>query len=292
MAAVSAHLKTVSLRPDFNMAYHVWQPAGPVRAGVLLLHGFGEHSGRYDDVARSLAERGILVIAPDARGHGRSGGRRGHVLKFNEYLDDLDQLQDRLLPELGLVPSWFVLGHSMGGLMALRYILRHGPRYKGLILSNPLLGLAVKIPRIKAVFGRLVSSIVPSLTLGNELNPDDLSRDPEVGRAYVADPQVHRVVTARWFTEMLNAVEQTHQQAVNGLRIPVLFLLSTDDRIADANAARTLFERMSGAKELKIYTGMYHELFNDFDRAQVFADLNEWIDRQLQTSPTSQPVRP
>jgi lysophospholipase len=285
VADVSSSTASVSLQPDFEMSYQVWRPAGAPRAGILLLHGFGEHAARYDALGRYLAGRGFLIIAPDARGHGKSGGRRGHVLRFDQYLDDLDALMRRVRSSEPL-EDWFVLGHSMGGLVALRYMLRSHDRYRGLIVSNPLLGLAVKVPVVKGLVGKLLSSVWPTLTMGNEIDPDHLSRDTSVGRAYMADPLVHHQVSTRWFTEMLDAVARTHAEAVTGIQAPTLFLLSTQDRIADASAARQLYDRLScRSKELKVYEGLYHEIFNELEREAIFADVAGWLDQQLSSQP-------
>ena len=285
MAASSSSQKTVSLGPQFEMSYHEWSPAEKPRAAILLLHGFGEHAGRYERLGNFLAARGFYVIAPDARGHGRSSGKRGHVLRFDQYLDDLDDLMRKTRTgALGEVP-WFVVGHSMGGLVALRFVLRNQAPYRGLVVSNPLLGLAFKVPVVKDVVGRLLSSIWPTLTMGNEINPDNLSRDRSVGEAYMKDPLVHHQVSTRWFTEMLAAVSRTHEES-HALKIPTLFLLSTDDRLVNMKAAHGLFEKLGNtAKQLKIYEGLYHEIFNELEADQVFSDLVSWLEAQLSGTP-------
>ena len=279
MEKVISTTDKVQVAPDLEMFYHTWRPETGGRAGILLLHGFGEHSGRYEALGKYLAERGFVVVAPDHRGHGRSGGRRGHVLRFDQYIDDLDALVEHLRSQHSELASWFVLGHSLGGLIAIRYAMRNQARYDGLIVSNPLLGLSMKVPLLKELVGRLMSRVWPTLSLGNEINPDHLARDPAVGRAYMADPLVHHRVTTRWFTEMVRALEDTHARAVHTLQLPVLFLLSTGDKLTDRTAAERLFNRLTARrKTLKVYDGWYHEIFNEADKRQVFAEIVDWID--------------
>ncbi len=280
---VLSSTKSVQVAPDLEMFCHVWRPDGEPRAAVLLLHGFGEHSGRYEALGTFLAGRGRLVVAPDHRGHGRSSGQRGHVLRFDQYLDDLDAFVAQAREEYPETSDWFILGHSLGGLIAIRYAMRNQARYQGLIVSNPLLGLSLKVPVIKALVGRALSRVWPALSMGNEIDPDHLARDPAVGQAYMADPLVHHRVSTRWFTEMVGALEDTNAQAVHRLQLPTLFLLSTGDRLTDHTASERLFNRLTTKrKTLKVYDGWYHEIFNEADKQRVFADVVEWMDDLLE----------
>ncbi len=279
MEKVVSETGTITIGPAMDIFYRVWRPEGPARAGIFVFHGFGEHGGRYEALGTYLAERGFLVVAPDHRGHGKSGGRRGHVLRFDEYLDDLDVLVAHVRSAYPDVGRWFILGHSLGGLIAIRFAMRNQAEFEGLIVSNPLLGLAMKVPWLKALVGRLMSRIWPTLSMGNEINPDHLARDPAVGKAYMADPLVHHRVTTRWFTEMVRALEDTHDRAPHTLQLPVLFLLSTGDRLTDRKASERLFNRLTARrKTLKVYEGWYHEIFNEADKARVYADMVDWID--------------
>ncbi len=279
MNKVNSSTETVQVAPDLEMFYRLWRPDGDSRGGILVLHGFGEHSGRYETLGNYLAERGFLVVAPDHRGHGKSGGQRGHVLRFDQYLDDLDALVAHVRNVHSSVGKWYVLGHSLGGLIAIRYAMRNQADYEGLIVSNPLLGLSMKVPLLKEIVGRVMSRVWPTLSLGNEINPAHLARDPEVGRAYMADPLVHHRVSTRWFTEMVRALEDTHVRAVQTLQLPVLFLLSTADKLTDRAASERLFNRLTTRrKTLKVYDGWYHEIFNEADKLSVFAEIVNWIE--------------
>jgi len=286
---VSATTRSLRVEPDLEMFWYTWRPEGVARAGILVLHGFGEHAGRYDELGNYFAGKGFLVVAPDQRGHGRSSGQRGHVLRFDQYVDDLDAFVSHVRGQEPEVKDWFVLGHSLGGLIALRYALRNQGQYRGLIVSNPLLGLSMKVPVLKALVGRVLSRVWPTLSMANEINPDHLARDPSVGKAYMADPLVHHRVTTRWFTEMNAALEDTHARAVGQLRLPALFLLSTGDRLTDHTASERLFNRLTTPhKTLKVYDGWYHEIFNEADRQTVFADVVQWMEAQLVRGETAE----
>ena len=233
---------------------------------VLVVPGLAEHAGRYDHVAAALAARGGCVTVMELRGHGNSGGRRSHVENWNEYLGDVSAVASHLRE------GWTLLAHSMGGLVALDGV-RAGLRPARVALSNPLCGVKMKVPAWKTGLGRGLSRIWPTLALTNELDPAHLSRDLSVGRAYVADPNVYKKVTARWFTEMTAA--QARVGAMTACPMPVKFFLSDSDPITDAAVAKRLAGQLSA--EVQDYPGMLHELVNELGKDQVVADLGDWL---------------
>jgi len=247
----------------------------PVGEAVLIVHGLAEHAGRYAHVADALTRAGCDVWAMELRGHGESEGRRGHVDRWKQYVDDVRAVARRIGRPV------FLLGHSMGALVCLE-VLRSGqlPDIMGLALSNPLLGVAVRAPWIKLKGAGLLSSVWPTLSLGNELDPRHISRDPEVVEAYEADPLVYDTITSRWYTEMRAA-----QGAVMGhsrrFAAPLLLLLGTGDKICDAETARAFFDAYGGAdKDLAVFEGFYHELFNELEKDRVLAELILWLQRK------------
>jgi len=255
-------------------------PAENQTARLVLVHGLGEHSGRYDHVIRLLNNKGISVLAYDHRGHGKSEGKRGHIDRFDEYINDLsmmiDKASDGIPPEMKL----FLLGHSMGGLIVLNYVEKYPDRVDAVIASSPGLAPADKIPVIKGSLGKLMSSIWPSLSFDNELDPDNLSHDRDVVAAYVKDPLVHRRITARWFTEYLKAMEETVNSGER-IRIPLLLQVAGADRIVDPITSKNFFNTIgSSDKTLHFYDGLYHEIYNEKDsnRKRVLADLETWIE--------------
>lgn len=234
---------------------------------LLIVHGLAEHLDRYDHVARAFAGRGWRVTVLELRGHGHSGGRRGHVMDWAEYVADVRAAAESLRP------GWSLFAHSMGGLVTLDAV-REGLAPARYALSNPLLGVRVKAPKAKIAAGRLLSRVWPTLSLTNELDPAGLSRDLEVGRAYAADPLVYNTITPRWYTEMTRALER-----VGGMPAPTMptkFFLSDADPICDPVAAAALARRFGAG--IQEYPGMRHELVNEIGKEQVIADLADWLE--------------
>lgn len=282
-----------------TLSYVVWSPHVPVRAGVLLHHGYGEHGERLHPTAQQLTARGYLVIALDARGHGRSSGQPGHVLHFDQYVDDLCLLFEQgrqcwanyvppqlrrgvPLNEEGELEPWFVVGHSLGGLIGLRFAMREQARLRGIAVTNPLMALKMKVPGYKAHIGQLLSSVWPTFSLGNELSAEDMSRDEIAVQAYRTDPLITHKASARWFTEMLRATQDTIETLPHRLQLPTFFLLSTADRVVDASVARTVYDSLTTPrKQLMICDGMYHEIFADIGREKAWEALIAWLEQEL-----------
>jgi alpha-beta hydrolase superfamily lysophospholipase len=249
------------------------------RATVIIVHGFGEHSGRYGALTDYLISRAYSVTAYDHRGHGLSDGLPGHVESFSEYEADLDKIIASVRAQ-SESPTVYVVGHSMGGLVALRYLARKNNAVAGAIISAPLIAVAVAVPAHKLMIARVSARMAPRMRLDNELNPAALSRDPEVGKAYAADPLVNRKVSARWFAEATSAMEEVKEMAPQVI-LPVLIMHGSKDRIASVDATRKLFERIgSPDKELEVYEGLYHELFNEPEKFEVFERVAGWLDRR------------
>jgi len=265
---------------DGQQLYHeIWPAPGETRATVLVVHGYGEHCGRYQNPVGALRPRGFEVFAFDYRGHGQAGGRRGHVDRFAEYLDDLDRALE-VARSRGKRPL-FLLGHSLGGLIAARYVIERRKDFAGLVLSSPFFGFRLKLPPLKKSVGRLASRWAPRLTLKNELDVRTLSRDPAVGEAYARDRFVHRVGTARWLTESTAAQARCLEEA-GAITLPVLGYAGDADAIADHDATRAVFDRIAARdKTLTIYPGGYHELMNDTCKDEVLAALVKWLEAHL-----------
>lgn len=258
-------------------------PADGERARLLLVHGLGEHSGRYGHVIDRLLNRGIGVRAYDHRGHGQSDGKRGHVNRFSEYLDDLDVAIEEARRDLAETTPFLLLGHSMGGLIVLNYCQRYCRQVSAVIASSPGLAPANKVPAVKGKIGQILSRLMPAVTLDNELEPRHLSHDGDVVDAYVNDPLVHRRISTRWFTEFLKAMAET-RQAAGDIEIPVLMQVAGDDRIVDAGTARRFYEALTVSdKTLHFYDGLYHEIYNETEaqRQQVLADLESWCEAHI-----------
>ncbi len=249
-------------------------------ATVFVVHGLGEHGGRYDHVTEHLNSAGMSVYLIDHRGHGRSTGTRGHVDHFDQYSEDLELLFKTASDDGQDNVPWFVVGHSMGGLIAVHLALRNQEKLAGLVLSGPLLGIAVDVPAIKAAVGRLLSRVLPRLTLANELDARYISHDPAVVAAYENDPLVHDRVSARWFTEMSAALDKAHERA-RDLELPLLLMHGTDDHLTDPQGSRRFVSAYGGTADSEFLDGYYHEIFNEVEQQVPLSRMTKWLNDHL-----------
>ncbi len=253
--------------------------AQPERGRMVLAHGMGEHSGRYAHVISRITGTGVSVWAPDHRGHGRSTGKRGHIDSFDQYISDLDQMVAIARKDMPPGLPFFMLGHSLGGLMALSWAETRAEKTDRIIASSPGLRPAVKVPLIKGALGRIMSRIYPSLTFDNELDSTALSHDPDVISGYDHDPLVHRRISARMFTEMISEMEHTTRRAAM-ITNPLLMQVAGADRLVDPALSVSFFEDVASTdKRLHLYDPLFHEIYNESaaDRAEVLNDLQNWI---------------
>lgn len=265
-----------------RLHYRSWEPKG-ARAAVLIVHGLAEHSGRYEHTAESLGANGFSCFALDLRGHGYSDGRRGHASSFDLYLQDLDRFRRQVQGLIRPGMPTFLLGHSLGGLIALRYLEEYDTPLGGGVLVSPWVATGYPIPRWKTTLAVVLSRILPSLPIGANIPAQTLSHDPAIVRDYEGDPLVHDRVTPRLFTEISEAMGLVSQRA-DRLHVPLLFLIAGDDALVDAERARgfasSLARRLPDVT-IRVYPGQYHELLNELDRTLVLGDIRDWlIDRE------------
>ena len=264
-----------------------WLPAGPdlerllePAAVIARVHGYGDHGGRHVWFGEDMAARGYAVYAYDLRGHGLSTGTRGQIKRFDDYLDDtaifLDEVRRRQ-PGKPIV----LLGHSLGGLICARFAEERPCDVRALVLSSPFFALTVQPEPTKLFGARLLSKLWPGRDIGNTVMAADLSHDQTVVDAYVTDPLVHHVATARWAAEALAAQDAVMAGAPR-VTLPLLLLYGTDDQVADPAFAEVFFATVgSTAKKLVPYKHFYHELFNEAERDKVFADVAAWLAERL-----------
>jgi acylglycerol lipase len=264
---------------DVRIHVRTWVPAGQPTGVVVISHGFAEHGGRYAAVAQRLLAEGIAVVASDHRGHGLSGGRRTSVRRFSDYSDDLRTVitrsRDRW-PAQHLV----LLGHSMGGLIALDYAIRPGSALAGLVLSAPA-ACPGDVSKAKLAIGRVLSVVAPNAGV-LRLPLNRISRDQAVVDAYNNDPLVFRTpIRARLGAEMLDAMDRV-DAALPAMRLPLLVMQGTADGLVDPGCGPHVYERAgSPDKTLKMYEGLWHEIFNEPERDRVLADLTAWLQTHL-----------
>ncbi len=252
-----------------------YRPPDP-RATVAVLHGGGDHSGRYPALTAGLVRAGFEVALLDFRGHGQSDGRRWHVDTFDDYLADLDAFLARLCLD-GYAGKLFLAGHSMGSLIAARWGLEHWREPAGFVLSSPYLGLAVPPPRLKLWSARLAGRVVPWLPVATGLTSAALTSDPEMQAWTDHDPLYGRKTTPRWFEEAARAQAEVRARAAE-FKAPLLVLAAGADTVADTQASRRFVEAVrSRDKEFLLYPGLRHELFNEQERHRPVADAVAWL---------------
>jgi alpha-beta hydrolase superfamily lysophospholipase len=257
-------------------------PYGETRAVLLVVHGLAEHSGRYLHVLDRFANAGFDCWAHDYRAHGQSPGLRVHVRQFDEFLTDLAAAR-RLVGEAQPDMPFFLVGHSQGGLIVLREALAHPQGLEGIVVSSPFLGMHPDAapPAALHMVANIVSTFAPKLMFPKVAEPSVLSRDPEVPAAYIADPLVSTTVSARWFTSVMAAHADTHARA-STLSIPALVMQSGDDRLTDPAATRSwVADAPSDLVDYVEWEGLYHEMFNEPEKEDVFARVEEWLGERL-----------
>jgi alpha-beta hydrolase superfamily lysophospholipase len=275
-----ARIEDIRSKDGTRLALFRADPQGPIRAEILVLGGLADHMGRYHHVADALAAAGYRVTGLDVRGNGLSDGRRGHVNRWSEYLEDVDAAVAAIGAPVVL------LAHSTGALTALDYVREH--LVEAAIVSGPLLRPKVRVPRWKKSLARVLTRAWPTLGLGNELDARDVSRHPDVIRGYDTDPLVYHIATPRGYTEMLAAADRV-QEAAPSCKTPLLCMYGGDEKIVDPNAIQKLCSSWGGTVTLQPWPGLYHEIFNEPEREQVLDAAIAWLDQRFQvklTAPT------
>lgn len=256
-----------------------WQPEDQPRAVVCLVHGIGEHSGRYVHVADSLTRAGYTLISFDLRGHGKSEGPRGHISSYEAIMQDISSLLEvtnKKFPQLPL----FLYGHSLGGNLVLNYVLRRQPHLKGVIATAPWLRLAFEPPASKIALGKMTNYIWPSFSQKSGLDTKALSRDLEVVRSYENDPLVHNRISARMFISAYQAGQWALEHA-SEFSLPLLLMHGGDDNLISVEASREFANKINENCTLKVWDELYHEIHNEPEKEEVFKFLIGWLDKEV-----------
>ncbi len=264
-----------------ELFYQTWT-IPEARATLVVTHGMSEHSEAYDLFASGMTRRGWNIIGWDLRGHGRSQGKRGYVDEFKTFSEDLAAFIQFLERQGKLSLPYALVGHSMGGLISLRYLIDHGHgRALACSLSSPLLKIAIAVPPLKDFAARILVRFAPKATLYNEIAYDQLSRDPEVLASYPKDPLRHDKIAPTLFFSMQESM--AYVQAHSGsIKLPILMQLSGHDLVVDQKEAAKFFPTIgSKEKKLLVYDDSYHEIFNDLDRERVYQDLDLFLKRVM-----------
>lgn len=250
------------------------------KAVIILVHGMGEYARRYErSVVPFLLDNSIAILSYDQFGHGETKGKKGHHPGYHCILDALEEMLKKakqLYPDLPI----FLYGHSMGGNVVINYALRRPQGLSGFIATSPFLRLAFSPPKWKMTFGRIIDKVYPSLTMPNELDLQALSKDQDEIEAYSKDPMIHDKVSTRFSLEFMETGEWALEHA-STLKIPMLLLHGTKDRITSHEASKEFAERAGSNAEIHLIENGFHELHHDVERQELFKAIRDWLQKQI-----------
>jgi len=284
------HQGHLTTSDELKLFSQSWIPHDPVGT-IVLVHGLAEHSTRYKETAEFFSANRWAVFTADLRGHGLSADKRHasrvHVKAFSDYSRDVDALITDCLQTVKDKPL-FLLGHSMGGLITLGYVLDFPEKLTGAVVSSPALGTHPDFepPRLLKYLVKLLSRIAPRMSFKSDLDTSSVSRDPLVVKAYEDDPLITKKVTARWYDSMMKAMKTVNDNAAL-LRLPLLLMQSGADKLIDPMAAGRWAETAPAEHvELVVWEGLYHEMLNEPERAQVRSRILDWLNGQIENRPS------
>ncbi|MCI5080125.1 MAG: alpha/beta hydrolase [Saprospiraceae bacterium] len=256
-------------------------PLNDPKAVIGLVHGLGEHISRYDHVATFLNEKGYAVVGYDRRGHGQSGGKRGHAPSLQALLEEIDGLLAQCKKRYPNLPVIFY-GHSMGGCLVLSHALRQKSSADLVISSAPWIQLGKPPAAALESVARLINRVFPAFAIPNGLDPKQISKDEKEVKAYTSDPLVHNKISVGCAVAMDEAASEL-DQFKGAFPVPVLVLHGAEDQITSPKASKGFTERLSSEKQYELIPDSYHEIHNDFHREEVFSVIQKWLEKQLKT---------
>lgn len=242
---------------------------------ILWVHGFAEHCMRYAEIIEFFSNNGFNSVSFDLRGHGKSEGNRAYIQNFNEYLNDLNAVRNYYEQKYPKT-KWFLVGHSMGGLIVIRYhqTMYEKNHWELKVVSSPFLGVSAPVPTWKKTLSKLIVNIYPQISIPSGLNPEHLSHDPKIVENYKNDKLVLKNATAGWYEATMKAIELAFLE-VNKIQKGLHFLVAGDDKLVDAKATQNFFDQIPKevGSTLRVYPEMYHEIFNEVGKEKVWMDL-------------------
>jgi alpha-beta hydrolase superfamily lysophospholipase len=274
------HTKSTFTSHDgLELYFQSWRPKKETVAALIIVHGLGDHSGRYMNLVNPLVAHGYAIYAFDNRGHGRSAGQRGHAQSFSDLRYDLALFQ-QLIKEREKERPLFIMGHSLGGLTVLDTVLHDSTGYKGVIASSPALDTGGVSAALMAA-SKILSRVWPTLSFPSGLEVKAISRDPDEVQAYMDDPLIHGKGTPRLAIESQNAIVWCQENA-DKLQIPILIIHGTADRITSPVSSREFFDKITLPDKTYIaYEGGYHESLNDIHQQEAATDIEHWLNAHL-----------
>lgn len=267
---------------DITFYIQGWEPEGKPKALIALVHGLGEHTGRYEHVGQALNETGYALFGFDMRGHGKTGGARGHIPSLDEALLDIQRFigfQQQKYPDIPV----FLYGHSLGGLYSLAYAIQNSEGLKGVIVTGTALRSSLQEQKVKIAMANILGSLVPALTIPSGLDPASISRDSEVVQKYIDDPMVHDKTSMGLGKSALTAIDLCFARAKE-FTLPLLIMHGTEDVLTYANGSEDFAKLASENNNdvtLKLWDGLHHEIHNEPEQEEVFKMMIEWLDKHL-----------
>lgn len=249
------------------------------KAVICLVHGFGEHSSRYEHVADFFTKNGYALIAYDHRGHGRSEGKKGHFPSYDEFLNDVGNLLKQADQNFPDIPK-FLYGHSMGGNVVANYAIKRKPDVMGVILSSPFFNTAFEPPAIKIAVGKFMRNLIPTLSLPSGLDATQISRDKDVVEKYKKDPMVFDIISSKMGIELIEYGEDALAHA-KYLKLPTLLFHGTADGLTSFEKSKAFAQKAGSNLKFIAYEGLYHETHNEPEKEMVLTNVLKWCNEQL-----------
>ena len=267
-------------KEGLNFYVQGWEPEGKPRAVLALIHGIGEHTGRYAHVGEAFNNAGYALVGFDLRGHGKSGGPRGHFPSLDAVMQDIDEFLGLLRARYPKDTPFFIYGHSLGGLLTLTFALKKQPDVKGIVVTGPGLRSALQEQKAKLMMAKLLGTIAPTLTVSSDLDVKMISHDPKVVDAYIHDPLVHNKMSMGFGKSGLSAIDFVFANASN-FSVPLLVMYGSEDKITYPSGGQDFVKLVKGDVTFKLWDGMYHEVHNEAGKAEVFKVVIQWLNSHL-----------
>lgn len=259
-----------------KIAAQDWTPEGDIRGAIGLVHGLGEHSGRYSAVAQAFNAAGFALTGFDLPGHGRSEGSRGYAA-YDNILNDVDHLLEKISRRYPDQPR-FLYGHSLGGALVLYYTLKRRPDLKGVIATSPGLAPGMPTPRVKLLLAKMMARLAPGFSMANGLDLNNLSHNTAVIQAYKSDPLVHDRISARLGLDLITCGQWIQEHAAD-FPLPLLLTSGSEDRLVSSQAIKAFAQAVPADKiTYKEWEGLYHETHNEPEKDQILAYMIAWLE--------------
>jgi alpha-beta hydrolase superfamily lysophospholipase len=267
-------------KEGLNFYVQGWEPESKPKAVLALIHGIGEHTGRYAHVGEAFNNAGYALVGFDLRGHGKSGGPRGHFPSIDAVMQDMDEFFGFLRERYPKDTPFFIYGHSLGGLLTLTFALKKQPDVKGIVVTGPGLRSALQEQKAKLMMAKLLGTIAPTLTVSSDLDVKMISHDPKVVDAYIHDPLVHNKMSMGFGKSGLSAIDFVFANASN-FSVPLLVMYGSEDKITYPSGGQDFVKLVKGDVTFKLWDGMYHEVHNEAGKAEVFKVVIQWLNSHL-----------